>query len=206
MIRRVYKQFLEKEIKSSRVPVILEPMSFYINKICKEEHRPDYQACFVHGQFNDTSLPTNFIFIDKTSKSNYKILSNYYHEKGHADCFLNKCECFSVGDQPVLKEIHAFEYELRMSLEKEILPSLVYSVRSIVNFANMRPVTDDHRAACWNVMDGELWSDCINFLAETMGVACFWIGDSHPRKNFFNLYSYIGNFILKESIDEECRS
>ena len=75
MIRRVYKQFLEKEIEKSPVPVFFETR--YFQKYLNPEASLDCQACFMFDEQNtqledgeENLLPKEFIFIHRVKKSN----------------------------------------------------------------------------------------------------------------------------------------
>ena len=160
-------------LKSSPIPI------FIINQHdLPEELKPFIEMGFfekLHGLYatkiENKIWPDEFIFINSDA-SPETIIVTFFHEYQHYKCKINNCYCVAPNNLPkdeqivyaVLREKHAMENELRMSLNLKdsslVLNSYISTAHYILYSKNCI-----YKMAAICIIDGELWEQAGDFLS-----------------------------------------
>jgi hypothetical protein len=85
------------------------------------------------------------------------------HEIGHAKCDEKKCKCFKNKGNSVLREYHAYQYELKTLLkhgDRELLSEAIRQIELTFNFGASYGY-EDHATAIEKIMKLKLWQKCL---------------------------------------------
>jgi len=106
--------------------------------------------------------PEEFIFINKNMSSAH-IMSTYFHEIKHYECISTKCICTKTTSL-WLKEAHALEHEIEMSLKHDFPEVLRVSTLGVIKYMLDPDQPISYRFAAFRVHRRTMWTEAMEHL------------------------------------------
>ena len=161
-------------LRSSPIPIFLtdiENMPAEVSNALANNSFSKIYGLYVINSKNE-SMPKEYIFIniDLPIES---IVTTYFHEYKHYQCFKKGCYCVSLKDTvmenekiilAILREKHAIEYELLEALkskDQHLIKDVFMSISNYILY-DKNPV---YKMAALSVADSVEWIEAILFLA-----------------------------------------
>ena len=151
-------------IEASPLPVFIINQKDLPDKYCTINGvRREYYGLYIRG-FLDPVYPSEFFFLRKNT-SPAQIITSFFHELRHYECYITKCLCSNTEGEfvtdnvivsTVLREKHGMINELEMAWEMKDTLLISSSMNSIATYILGEDVTPIYRAAAYAVSAGDI--------------------------------------------------
>ena len=140
----------------SPIPILESPHHEW-SRFCNRSGIP-YNTQNTAGMFY-YNMPDGFpqyLIVVNSTLANYQKIAVAWHEMGHYQCYINKCQCFEASNlKNGYSELHAIKYCIEKCIEHSQLGSLFYTLRCVC--AGLISTSKAHKFGSEKIVLDSIW-------------------------------------------------